>query len=136
MINIGTKAGEKSTQFLNSYDLIAVRPHDNESLFEQAFTKADADIISLDLSHRMNFYIQKTWVKLAVARGVQIEIVYGSGCMEQQNPASRKVFLMNAMQLTKLCKGGRNIILASEANSLLYMRSPTDVHLLAKLIGI
>ena len=43
---------------------------------------------------------------------------------------------MNAMQLTKLCKGGRNIILASEANSLLYMRSPTDVHLLAKLIGI
>ena len=30
----------------------------------------------------MNFYIQKTWVKLAVARGLQIEIVYGSGCLE------------------------------------------------------
>ena len=43
---------------------------------------------------------------------------------------------MNAMQFTKLCKGGRNVILASEAAQMLYMRSPTDVHLLAKLIGV
>jgi len=55
---------------LNSYDLIAVRPVDSESLFEQAFTKSDADIVSLDLSVRLNFYIQKTWVKLALARGL------------------------------------------------------------------
>ena len=70
MINLGTKGADKSTQILNSYDLIAVRPLEKEALFEQAFTKADADIISLDLSHRLNFYIQKTWVKLAVARGL------------------------------------------------------------------
>ena len=136
MINLGTKQAEKSTEILNSYDLIAVRPVDNQSLYEQAFTQADADIISLDLSQRLNFYIQKTWVKLALARGVQIELVYGSGCLELQNQALRKVFLMNAMQFTKLCKGGRNVILASEAAQMLYMRSPTDVHLLAKLIGV
>lgn len=112
---------------LNSYDLVAVRPLDQECLYEQAFTKSDADIISLDLSVRLNFYIQKTWIKLAVARGIQIEIVYGSGCLEQQSAALRKVFLMNAIQLTRLCKGGRNLILSSEAVSLLYMRSPTDV---------
>lgn len=43
---------------------------------------------------------------------------------------------MNAMQVTRLCKDGRNLILASEATSLLYQRSPTDVQLLAKLIGV
>ena len=50
---------------------------DQESLFEQAFTKSDADIISLDLSIRLRFYIQKTWIKLATARGVTIEVTYG-----------------------------------------------------------
>ena len=40
------------------------------------------------------------------------------------------------MQLVKLCKGGRNMILASEATQMVFMRSPSDVHLLAKLIGI
>lgn len=84
----------------------------------------------------MNFYIQKTWIKLAVSRGLQIEIIYGSGCLEQQSASQRKIFLMNAMQLTRLCKGGRFLIIASEATSIIYMRSPTDVHLLAKLFGI
>lgn len=126
-INLGAKAGDKSTKLLNSYDIVAIRPLQTESLYEQAFTKSDADIISLDLSQRMNFYIQKTWVKLAVARGLQIEIVYGPGCLEQASSAQRKVFLMNSMQVVKLCKGGRNLIISSEATSGLYMRSPTDV---------
>ena len=56
--------------------------------------------------------------------------------MELQSAALRKVFLMNCMQLTRLCKAGRNVILASEATQMLYMRSPADVLLLAKLIGI
>ena len=38
--------------------------------------------------------------------------------------------------MTKITKGGKNLILASEATNMLYMRSPTDVHLLAKLIGV
>ena len=50
MVNVGAKPGDKSIRILNSYDLIAIRPQDNESLAEQAFTKSDADIISLDLS--------------------------------------------------------------------------------------
>ena len=49
-INMGIKAGDKATCVLNSYDLVAVRPLQQESLFEAAFTKSDADIISMDLS--------------------------------------------------------------------------------------
>lgn len=33
-INLGAKAGDKATQVLNSYDLVAVRPLDQEALFE------------------------------------------------------------------------------------------------------
>ena len=80
--NLSNKAGSKETKILNSYDVVAVRPLDQENVFERAFTKSDADIISLDLSVRHRFYIKKTWVKEAMARGISIEIVYGSGCLE------------------------------------------------------
>ena len=43
---------------------------------------------------------------------------------------------MQAMEFSRLTKGGKNLILASEATDMTYMRSPTDVHLLAKLIGV
>mgnify|MGYP001373296664 CR=1 FL=1 len=49
MINMTAKPADKCTAILNSYDLIALRT-DQEALADQAFTKSDADIISLDLS--------------------------------------------------------------------------------------
>ena len=56
-ISLSVKSGDKSTKILNSYDLIGLRPLVQETLFEAAFTKSDADIISMDLSQRLNFYI-------------------------------------------------------------------------------
>ena len=124
MINLGAKTGDKTTKILNTYDVIAMRPAQTQDIYEQAFTKGDSDIISLDLSQRMNFYIQKTWVKLAITRSIMIEIVYGPGCFEppadgSDNVNQRKTFLMNAISLIKLAKG-KNIILSSEASSVLY----------------
>ena len=57
MINLGAKTGDKTTKILNTYDVIAMRPAQTQDIYEQAFTKGDSDIISLDLSQRMNFYI-------------------------------------------------------------------------------
>ena len=82
MINLSAKVADKATKILNTYDIIAMRPAQTQELYEQTFNKGDADIISLDLSQRMNFYIQKTWVKMAITRSVFIEIVYGPGCFE------------------------------------------------------
>jgi len=49
MVNTTAKPADKATAILNSYDLVAVRT-DQEALAEQAFTRSDADIISIDLS--------------------------------------------------------------------------------------
>ena len=57
MINLSAKPADKSTKILNTYDLISIRPGPSEALWEAAFTKSDADIISVDLSQKMNFYI-------------------------------------------------------------------------------
>ena len=85
MINMSAKSADKSIKILNTYDIIAMRPPppDNQKvIYEQIFTKGDADIISLDLSQRMNFYFEKTWIKMAIQRSVFLEIVYGPGCLE------------------------------------------------------
>ena len=86
VINISGKAGEKTTKILDSYDLIAMRPdpkqNKQETIYEQVFTKGDGDIISLDLSQRLDFYYQKTWFKFAIAKCTAIEIAYGPGCFE------------------------------------------------------
>ena len=42
---------------------------------------------------------------------------------------------MNALALIKLAKG-KNIILSSEASSVLFQRSPLDVMSMAKMMGI
>lgn len=52
------------------------------------------------------------------------EVTYGSSCFEGGSLV-RKQFLMNALAIVKLLKG-KNLILSSEANSVLLQRSPVD----------
>jgi ribonuclease P/MRP protein subunit RPP1 len=131
MVNMTAKPADKATQILNTYDLIAFRT-DQEALAEQGFTRSDADIISIDLSKRLSFFLQKTWIKLAIQRGVQFEVTYGSSL---ENAECRKYFMQNTMQLVKLTKG-KNIIFASESSSQIYQRSPADVLAIANMLGI
>ena len=112
---------------MNSYDLLAVRPT-TEATFEQLCTKGDCDIISVDCGVKMSFYLQKTWIKLAQARGVMFEVPYASSCFE--SALSRKQFLINALQLAKLTKG-KGLVFGSETSSQLLQRSPLDCQVLA-----
>ena len=63
---------------------------------------------------------------------MQLELTFGNGL---ENTETRKIFMMNAMQLIKLTKG-KNIIFSSEASSQIYQRSPTDVLAMATMLGI
>ena len=49
--------------------------------------------------------------------------------------SERKVFLQNAMGIIKLTKG-KGIILSSETNNRIFMRSPLDVAAIGKLLGL
>ena len=93
MINMPAKPADKATAILNTYDLIAIRT-DEKALTEQAFTRSDADIITIDLSQRLNYFLDKTWFKLAIQRGVQFELAFGPSL---ESSECRKNFMMNAM---------------------------------------
>lgn len=137
--NYSNVGGNPKQKIINSYDLLACRlaqvqnPQKSnkgvnlmESLFEQVCTKTDCDIIQVDCSQRLSFFIQKTPVKLALQRGAVFELSYGQGMLENE-AAFRKYFLNNCLTLIKICKGGKGIILSAETNRRIFMRSPIDV---------
>ena len=140
-VNLVSDSNNK-TSIIDSYNILALRckpkagtnNNDVASLFEQLCTKTDCDIITLDQGKRLNFFLQKSCVKLALQRGAVFEINYGQGMLENY-ASERKTFLQNAMSIIKLTKG-KGIILSSESNNRLFMRSPIDVCSIGKLLGL
>jgi ribonuclease P/MRP protein subunit RPP1 len=50
----------------------------NEKLFQAACGTFEVDIISLDMSARLPFYLKHSTVGLAVERGIYFELCYGA----------------------------------------------------------
>ncbi|KAK2758660.1 hypothetical protein FQN54_003350 [Arachnomyces sp. PD_36] len=117
-----------------SYSLLAIRPT-NEKTFSLACTSLDCDIISLDLSTRLPFHFKFKTVAAAVSRGVRLEICYGPGVTGGGFEARRNL-IGNAAALIRATRGGRGIIVSSEARRALGVRGPWDVVNLACLWGL
>ena len=106
-----------------------------DTLFDQICTKTNCDIISIDLSRRLPFFVTKTPVKLALQRGAQFELDYGSGMLEGMAKDCRKCFIANALAITKHSKG-KGVILAANVNRKVFMRAPLDLVHMGQLLGI
>ncbi len=92
----------------------------------------DCDIISLDLSEKLGFYLKKQNIGEAIGRGITFEISYGKGLTDS---SKRRYLLRNAMALAEICKG-KNLILSSEAVDYMGHRSPLDAKMMCSLLGI
>ncbi|KAG0005137.1 hypothetical protein BGZ65_011883 [Modicella reniformis] len=62
---------------ISSYDIVAVQPT-SENPFQAACGTFEIDIISLDMSARLPFYLKHSTVGLAVERGVYFELCYSA----------------------------------------------------------
>ncbi|KAF9899879.1 hypothetical protein BX616_002797, partial [Lobosporangium transversale] len=72
--NYGLNTGNPT---ISSYDIIAVQPT-NEKLFQAACGTFEVDIISLDMSARLPFYLKHSTVGLAIERGIYFELCYSA----------------------------------------------------------
>eukprot|EP00731_Ephydatia_muelleri_P021706 Em0014g297a len=113
-----------------TYDLLAVRPG-SEKVFQHACSTLNIDIISLDLSQRIPFYMKYPQVSQAMERGLHFEICYSPAI---RDVTARRNVIANAQELVKMTKG-KNIILSSEARSDFELRPPEDVSNLCHLFG-
>jgi ribonuclease P/MRP protein subunit RPP1 len=70
----------------------------------------------------------------AIARGIKIELCYGQAILGDAH--AKRNLINNATQLIRVTRGGRGIILSSEAKSVLAVRAPSDIINLASVWGL
>ncbi|KAL8839154.1 MAG: hypothetical protein Q9176_004657 [Flavoplaca citrina] len=107
------------------YDLVAVRPTSEKTLQQTCLSLPTIDIISLDCSIRYPFYFRQSTLKAAIEKGIRIEICYAQGILSTGE--ARRNLISNATQLVRATRGGRGIIVSSEAHRALACRGPWDV---------
>lgn len=120
-----------NNETISAYDIIAVQPQ-NEKIFQLACSVLDIDIISLDFSTRLPFYLKLPMVNLAIERGIHFEITYGASI---RDTTARKHLISNAANLVRVTRG-KNIIISSEAQKALEIRGPYDIINLASIFGL
>ncbi|GAB7354133.1 hypothetical protein MBLNU459_g4695t1 [Dothideomycetes sp. NU459] len=118
----------------NAYDILALRPVD-EKTFQHACNTADCDIISLDLTQRLGYHFKFKTVSDATKRGVRLEICYSQALSSSDANAKRNL-ISNSTQLIRATRGGRGIIVSSDARRAVGCRAPWDVVNFATVWGL
>ena len=113
------------------FDILAIRPT-NEKTLQYACTQMDVDIISLDLSVRLPYYLKFSTIGSAYTRGVYLEICYAASI---RDTGARRNLFSNAANLVRATRG-RGLIISSEAAEALSLRGPHDLINLATFWGL
>lgn len=117
----------KVKTFAHKYDLIALQPLNAKMLEYVTTGNPEVDILSLDLSEKIENNFYKTSVKVLEERGVCIEINYGPA---QLGSTMRRSVISNGQGLVE--KSHKNIILSSGIDDIFRLRGPKD----AKCLGV
>lgn len=120
-----------NSEKLSDFDLIAVRPNDEED-FHTCCTDADIDIISLKLEQKSIMRMRLNVVQEAIRRGIYFEIQLAPAL---RDIAARRYLIGNATTLLRATKG-KNLILSSGARDAFETRSPYDLINFACVLGL
>jgi len=126
-------ANARLTALGANYDILALRPIDEKTL-QNACSNLDSDLISLDLSQRLSYFFKFKMVAECVKRGIRFEICYSQGLLGDAN--ARRNLISNATQLIRATRGGRGIIISSEAKRAVGCRGPWDAINLSAIWGL
>jgi ribonuclease P/MRP protein subunit RPP1 len=134
----------------NIFDIIAIQPCTEKAL-QLATTNLDIDLISLNLSNRLPFFLKHKTIGAAVEKGIKFEVCYSlvilgpagylvasaNDNMSLLTTAllARKVFFSNVMQLIRALRS-RGLVLLSAALQPLQVRNGPDVLNLLKTVGL
>ena len=114
-----------------SYDLLAVQPQ-TEKLFQQCCGSLEVDIIALDMTQRIPFYLKPPRVRQAIERGIHFEILYSPMILDS---TARRYIISTSKDLVQLTRG-KNIIISSGAEKPIDLRGPYDIINLGLLFGL
>lgn len=118
-----------------SYDIVSVTPL-SDNVFKELCSKADIDLISLDV---MKYQPKSCWkeLKSAVNRDIAIELLYSNFLgteVQQKNIISACDSICHSTKGRK--QKGRVILLSCGTDDPDFIRSPSDVKSIARLLQI
>jgi RNase P/RNase MRP subunit p30 len=90
-------------------DIVAIQPT-NEKTFQLACQALDADIITLQMTEKLPFYLRKPLVHLAMQRGIFFELNYSD--LLTNDASQKRDVLSNWMNLLSVTQG-KNIVVSS-----------------------
>lgn len=120
-----------NNEHVRRFDILACEAK-SEKTFQHACMTADIDIITMDFSGRLPFYLKFPPVGVAISRGITFEVRY---CDAIRDSTARQNFLSNVVALIRVTKG-RNIIVSSGTSDRLGLRGPNDIVNLMVLLGL
>lgn len=115
----------------SKYDLLALEPQNDKILAHIVSGSAELEILTFNLSERLDYKLFKVKYKLLEDRGVCFEINYGQA---QTGSGSRRNIICNGQNLVE--KTHKNIILSSGIDDIFRLRGPKDVVSLGVLLMI
>lgn len=116
---------------VQAFDLLSVQPT-NKAAFKLACTTLEVDIIVLNMTERLPFYLKRPLVNAAIERGIHFEILYSPAVRDS---TYRQNTICNALQLYTASKG-KNIIISSGCEKAIELRGPYDITNLGLLFGL
>ncbi|XP_050395429.1 ribonuclease P protein subunit p30 [Patella vulgata] len=130
-INNNLNSTKLNTTEIQCYDIVAVRPT-TDALFQNACRVLDIDVISLNLTEKLPFYLKRSSINVAIERGLYFEIMYSPAIRDQ---TMRRYIISNACDLVRVTKG-KNVIITSGTDKSIELRGPYDIANLAQLFGM
>lgn len=115
----------------SKYDLLALEPQNAKILQYIATGSTELDILTFNLSERLDFSLFKVRFKILEERGVCIEINYGPA---QLGSSLRRNIICNGQNLIE--KTHKNVILSSGVEDIFRLRGPKDAVSLGVLFMI
>eukprot|EP00049_Salpingoeca_infusionum_P009237 m.153088 g.153088 ORF g.153088 m.153088 type:complete len:348 (+) comp14280_c0_seq5:22-1065(+) len=119
-----------SLNSFKKFDIVAVQPS-TEKLLSQCVDKLDVDIVSLELTRRLPFYIKTAHFRQAKDRGVVFEVQYAPAI---EDDSARRHTISNGQGLVRISKG-HHLLLTSGASNGQFIRPARNVATLARLFG-
>lgn len=111
----------------SKFDLLALEPQNAKILQYITMGNADLDILTFNLSERLDYNLFKVGFNVLEERGVCIEINYGPA---QLGSSLRRNIICNGQNMIE--KTTKNIILSSGVSDVFRLRGPKD----AKSLGV
>lgn len=126
----------------NYFDIIAIQPN-NEKALQLTVMNLEIDLLTINLSNKLNFFLKFKTLHSAIEKGIKFEINYSQlisgneGYINNETNSNliKKNFFNNVLQLIRGTRSN-GLVISSGAQNPLQLRNINDIIILLSTLGL